>query len=205
LEDYFPKDAILGEEFPSKEGTTGFRWIIDPIDGTKSFIHGVPLFGTLLGVEFDLKCVIGVVRFPALNEVVYAAKGQGAWWKIGEAEARRARVSSVSTLSESTFCTTNPTRWHVIGKRAAYESLLDSVQLARGWGDCYGHMLVATGRTELMIDPAMNPWDAAALQPIVEEAGGCFVDWSGTPTIYGGNGLSVVPALKDEIITRLAK
>ncbi len=199
----FPDDAILGEEYPDKSGTTGFRWILDPIDGTKSFIHGVPLFGTLIGVEKDGVCVIGVVRFPALDEVVYAAKGSGAWWQFGNKPPRRAHVSNVTSMSEATFCTTNSTRWLAIKKREALESLLQSVHLARGWGDCFGHMLVATGRAELMIDPAMNPWDAAALLPIVQEAGGEFIDWNGNPTIYSGNGLSVVPGLKDEIIRRL--
>lgn len=199
----FPDDAILGEEFPDKSGTTGFRWILDPIDGTKSFIHGVPLFGTLIGIEYESECVIGVVRFPALNEVVYAAKGQGAWWQIGDKPARPARVSSVTSLSEATFCTTNSSRWLKIGKKEALEDLLSDVHLARGWGDCFGHMLVATGRAELMVDPAMNAWDAAALLPIIQEAGGHFIDWSGKPTIYSGNGLSVVPGLKDEVLHRL--
>ena len=201
----FPEDAILGEEFPDKVGTSGFRWILDPIDGTKSFVHGVPLFGTLIGVEYDSQCVVGVVRFPALNEVIYAARGSGAWWKIGENEPREARVSSVTSLAEATFCTTNPTRWIKSGHREALETLLTSVQLGRGWGDCFGHMLVATGRAEVMIDPALNAWDAAALVPIIEEAGGLFVDWNGEPTIYGGNGLSVVPALKDTVLRILKK
>ena len=196
----FPHDAILGEEFPDKPGTTGFRWILDPIDGTKSFIHGVPLFGTLIGVEYNMRCVIGVCRFPALNEVVYAAIGSGAWWQIGDLEPRQARVAATTNLEESTFCTTNVTRWQKIDRWTELETLLNSVHLARGWGDCFGHMMVATGRAELMIDPAMNPWDAAALLPIVEEAGGHFVDWSGKSTIYGGNGLSVVPGLKDKIL-----
>ena len=196
----FPSDGFLGEESGSVEGTSGFDWIVDPIDGTKSFIHGVPLFGTLIGVEFASTCVIGVVRFPALNEVIYAAQGHGAWWKTKDAPLRRVHVSSVESLSQATFCNTNPTRWLAINKREALHTLLSTVQLARGWGDCYGHMLVATGRAELMIDPAMNPWDAAALKPIVEEAGGCFIDWTGIPTIHGGNGLSVIPSLKDEVL-----
>lgn len=199
----FPDDAILGEEFPDKTGTSGFRWILDPIDGTKSFIHGVPLFGTLIGVELESRCEIGVVRFPALDEVVYAARGSGAWWQIGDAAPRQVHVSSISKLSESTFCMTNPSRWFQTGKGPALENLMKSVQLARGWGDCYGHMLVATGRAEIMIDPAMNAWDAAALLPIVEEAGGHYIDWNGTATIYGGNGISVVPALKDEVLRYL--
>ncbi|HEY4259720.1 MAG TPA: histidinol-phosphatase [Schlesneria sp.] len=199
----FPDDAILGEEFPDKAGTTGFRWILDPIDGTKSFIHGVPLFGTLIGVEYEGKCVVGVARFPALNEVAYAAQGSGAWWQVGSGEPRRVRVSSVTQLSEATFCMTNPSRWLAMGKQPVLEGLMSSVQLARGWGDCYGHILVATGRAEVMIDPAMNAWDAAALVPIIQEAGGHYVDWNGNPTIYSGNGLSVVPGLKDEILRRL--
>ncbi len=199
----FPDDAILGEEFPDKAGTTGFRWILDPIDGTKSFIHGVPLFGTLIGVEFEEKCVVGVARFPALDEVAYAAQGSGAWWQIGSGEPRRVHVSAVTQLSEATFCMTNPSRWLAMGKQPVLEGLMSSVQLARGWGDCYGHILVATGRAEVMIDPAMNAWDAAALVPIIQEAGGHYVDWNGNPTIYSGNGLSVVPGLKDEILRRL--
>lgn len=200
LAEVFPNDAILGEEFPSVEGTSGFRWIIDPIDGTKSFIHGVPLFGTLIGVEFESRCVIGVVRFPALQEVVYAAQGHGAWWQIGDEPPRRARVSSAKSLAESTFCHTNPARWLTTGQQQTFEKLCTSAQLARGWGDCFGHMLVATGRADVMIDPAMNAWDAAALLPIIEEAGGHFLDWSGHASIYSGNGLSVTPGLKDEVL-----
>ena len=201
----FPDDAILGEEFPDQDGTSGFRWILDPIDGTKSFVHGVPLFGTLIGVEYQSKCVIGVVRFPALNEVVYASKGSGAWWRIGSQEPRPARVTSISNLSEATFCTTNSSRWLNSGLGDALETLLTTTHLARGWGDCFGHMLVATGRADVMIDPALNAWDAAALLPIVEEAGGHFVDWNGNPTIYGGNGMSVVPGLKDAVLNILRK
>lgn len=204
LNESFPDDAILGEEFPDKSGTTGFRWILDPIDGTKSFIHGVPLFGTLIGVEFHSQCVIGVARFPALNEVVYASRGQGTWWQIGQNEPRRTYASSVSNLADATFCMTNPSRWLAIGRQDALNTLLTSVLLARGWGDCYGHVLVATGRADLMIDPALNAWDAAALLPIVEEAGAHFVDWNGDPTIYGGNGISVVPGLKD-VVLRILK
>jgi len=201
----FPDDAILGEEFPDREGKSGFRWILDPIDGTKSFIHGVPLFGILIGVEFAEKCVIGVVRFPALNEVVYAAKGSGAWWKIGDREPRPAKVSNVANLADATFSTTNPSRWIAMGRRDALETLMLSVQLARAWGDCYGHMLVATGRADIMIDPAMNAWDAAALLPIVEEAGGHFLTWDGEATAFGGNGLSVTPGLKNAVLRILKK
>lgn len=196
----FPRDGVLGEEFGEQAGTSGYRWILDPVDGTKSFVHGVPLFGTLIGVEYHGQCVVGICRFPALNEVVYAAVGQGAWWRIGDREPRRARVSNIGMLGEATFCTTNMARWDKIGRRVAFDILVSGSGLARGWGDCFGHILVATGRAEVMIDPSLNPWDAAALVPIMEEAGGHFLDWTGNPTIYGGNGLSVNAALKDEVL-----
>jgi histidinol phosphatase-like enzyme (inositol monophosphatase family) len=199
----FPADGVLGEEFPEKPGTSGFRWILDPVDGTKSFVHGVPLFGTLIGVEHLGQCVIGVCRFPALDEVVYAATGKGAWWQTGSEPARRAQVSSVTELKDALFCQTNFLRWETVGRWQAMLQLLRSVGLARGWGDCYGHILVATGRAEIMVDPSLNPWDAAALVPILQEAGGCFVDWTGETTIYGGNGISVVPALKSQVLNIL--
>lgn len=196
----FPHDGVLGEEFPETPGTSGFRWILDPVDGTKSFVHGVPLFGTLIGIEHGRDCVVGVCRFPALDEVVYAARGHGCWWQVGTAEPRRARVSNVTDLSQATFCQTNMLRWETVGHWNALMTLLRSVGLSRGWGDCFGHVLVATGRAEIMVDPSMNPWDAAALVPIIQEAGGVFMDWRGEPTIYGQSGISVVPALKDEVL-----
>lgn len=205
LAESFPDDAILGEELPDRPGTSGYRWILDPIDGTKSFIHGVPLFGTLIGLESGDDCVMGVCRFPALNEVVYAARGQGAWWQIGDLAPRQVHVSKVTQYSEATVCTTNPARWITMGRAATFAELTTTALLARGWGDCYGHMLVATGRADVMVDPALNAWDAAAVLPIVEEAGGCFVDWTGRATIRGGNGVSVTPGLKGQTLAILAR
>lgn len=205
----FPADGVLGEEFPETPGTSGYRWILDPVDGTKSFIHGVPLFGTLIGLEYDDRsgneptCVAGVCRFPALHEVVYAARGGGAWWKIGDAAPRPATASQVSRLEDATFCVTNPARWEKSGRGDAYQRLLTSVHLMRGWGDCFGHVLVATGRAEIMIDPALNPWDCAALVPILEEAGAVFCDWTGRTTIYSGNGMSIVASLKETVLELL--
>lgn len=200
----YPEDGVLGEEFGEKPSQNRCRWILDPIDGTKSFIHGVPLFGTLIGLESNGKLVLGVCRFPALDEVVYAAQGAGTWWQRGNGSPRRVTVSSVGSLSEALFCTTTITGWEQIGHRQTFDRLCQASGLVRGWGDCYGHILVATGRADVMIDPAMNPWDAAALVPIVHEAGGQFVDWTGHTTIHGGNGLSVNPALKDEVLALLA-
>ncbi|RMG37250.1 MAG: histidinol-phosphatase [Planctomycetota bacterium] len=204
IEAAFPDDGIVGEEFGEKPGSSGYTWILDPLDGTKSFIHGVPLFGTLVGIRRGDDLVAGVCRFPALDEVIWAGRGGGAWWQVGNGLPRAARVSVVDRLADATFCTTTFTGWREAGRRAAFEALAERCGLVRGWGDCYGHMLVATGRAELMIDPLLNAWDAAALVPIVEEAGGAFVSLDGRRTIDAGNGLSVNAALKDDVLAVLA-
>ena len=201
----FPEDGVLGEEFEDKPSKNGFRWILDPIDGTKSFVHGVPLFGTLIGLELDERCVLGVCRFPALNEVVYAAEGDGAWWQMGDNQPKPARVTAVDSLSDALFCTTTIRGWDTTGTRSVFDEICDTARLTRGWGDCYGHVLVATGRADLMIDPELSPWDAAALVAILQEAGGHFIDWKGQATIHSGNGLSVNAALKDEVLEVIAK
>lgn len=197
----FPQDAILGEEFGEQPGTSGFRWILDPLDGTKSFIHGTPLFGTLVGVEFEDRCVVGVCHFPVLNETAWGATGLGAWWQSAGTEPRPARVSTVADLSQGLFCFTTVQGFGRIGRMDAFESLIASASIARGWGDCYGHILVATGRAEVMVDPLMNAWDCAALVPIVEEAGGSFMDWNGETNIRSGNGISVNAALRETILS----
>ncbi len=200
----YPNDGILGEEFGETESSNGFRWLLDPVDGTKSFIHGVPLFGTLIGLEFQDRVVVGICRFPALDEVVYASEGQGAWWQVGDADPKQAKVSSVSKMSDALFCTTTINGWQTLGLRDTFDRLCQAAGLTRGWSDCYGHMLVATGRADVMVDPEMNEWDAAALLPIVREAGGHFVDFVGQPTIYSNNGLSVNELLKDEVLQILS-
>jgi len=196
----FPHDGVLGEEFGEEIGTSGFRWILDPVDGTKSFIHGVPLFGTLIGLEHAGECVAGVCHFPALQETAWGAIGQGAWWQTGDGPVRPARVSAVSQLAQATACFTTVQGYARVGRFDVFESLVNEAQLLRGWGDCYGHILVATGRADLMVDPLMNPWDAAALVPIVREAGGHFIDWLGNTSIYSGNGISVNQLLKTAIL-----
>src|SRR6266567_512624 len=144
IEQSFPDDGILGEEEGEKVGTSQRRWIIDPVDGTYSFVHAVPLYAVLIGLEIDGESVLGAVNLPALNELVYAARGT--------------------------------------------------------WGDAYGHVLVATGRADIMLDPVMNVWDCAALLPLVEEAGGSFTDWQGKRTIHGGNAISTNALLFDDVM-----
>lgn len=196
---HFPQDAILGEEFGEQPGSSGYRWILDPIDGTKSFIHGVPLYGTLIGVEHEQRSQIGVIYIPALDEGVDAATGQGAWHERGAAERRPARVSQTSALAQSLVCSSD-TRFPTPERRAAYARLQEAVQLSRTWGDCYGYLLVATGRAEVMLDPIMNVWDAAALQPVLLEAGGTFTDWQGRDTIYSGEGVATNRHVLEEVL-----
>lgn len=200
LAKHFPHDSILGEEFGESPGTSGYRWILDPLDGTKSFVHGVPLFGTLVGLELNGICVAGVCHFPVLGETVWGSRGAGAFWRTGDGPVRPARVSQTATLAEATLSFTTVQGFARIGRPDAFATLVDRCALTRGWGDCYGHALVAMGRVDLMVDPLMNPWDIAALVPIVQEAGGAFFNWNGETTIQGGNGISSNANLRDEIL-----
>lgn len=189
LAEEFPEDGIIGEEFGETEGNSGFRWIVDPIDGTKSFVAGVPLFGTMVGVEYQGKSLIGVVYIPGLDECVYAAKGQGAWHERGEADPVPAHVDREKSLGEGAFLTSQISTFAERGAAECFHELEAQALITRTWGDCYGYLLIATGRAVAMVDPIMSVWDAAALQPIMEEAGGTFTDWSGKPTIFSGEGI----------------
>ena len=202
-------DAILGEEYGAKDGTSGYRWYLDPIDGTQSFVRGVPLFGCMAALEHDGEPVAGAICFPALGEIVYAATGQGAWWAnaIGvpsdPLDLRPARVSSVSDLNDALFASTGFHNFEQIGKAEGLARLFDAVREARGWSDCYGHYLVATGRVDVMIDPLMNVWDTAPLLPIVEEAGGRFTGLNGTHSIHEPDALSTNGLLHDAVLALL--
>jgi len=196
----FPGDGVLGEECAEQSGESGFRWIVDPIDGTKSFIHQVPVYGTLIGLEHEGESVLGVVRIPALDECVYASKGQGAWYLRGNQPPRPARVSRTPTLSEALFVTSEVLSFDKTGRRPAFDRLQTAARLTRTWGDCYGYFMVATGRADVMVDPIMSLWDAAALQPIMKESGGTFTDWKGQPTIYSGEGIATNGLLLDEVL-----
>jgi histidinol-phosphatase len=188
----FPRDAILGEEGgASHGGTSGFEWILDPIDGTEAFARGVPLFGTLIGITFEKQPVIGVVEMPALGERYYAQRGQGAFWEsLAHPQPQPAHASTATELSKALFTTTSRSGFERAGCPAVFDELLRTAKKFRGWGSCYGHMLVATGRADLMIDPDVKIWDLAAVAPIVTEAGGLFWDMNGEARIDTGGGIS---------------
>lgn len=182
----FPADGFLGEERGEVEGASGFRWVVDPIDGTKSFLQGVPLYGVLAALEDPGgDVIVGVAGFPALGEIVAAARGEGCWWN-----GRRARVSGTETLAQACVAYTSIKTFEGSDRLGALLRLHAACRIARGWGDCYGHALVATGRADLMVDPVLADWDCAALVPILEEAGGTFTDWSGRKTWKGKSGIS---------------
>jgi len=176
----FPNDAILGEEFGAQGATTARRWLVDPIDGTKTFVRGVPLWGTLIAVVQEDEVLAGAVYCPAVDEMVVAAVGEGCWWN-----GSRASVSRQSDLSRSTVLTTATGFVGAPERERRWSALAAESAVARTWGDCYGYLLVATGRAELMVDHLMSPWDAAALVPVVREAGGEFSDWEGRVTPFG--------------------
>ncbi|MEZ6052856.1 MAG: histidinol-phosphatase [Planctomycetaceae bacterium] len=205
ISETFPDDAILGEEFGEKSGTSGWRWILDPVDGTKSFVHGVPLFGTLIGVEKDGRAEVGVCCMPALNEIAYAGTGLGCWWQQRGEEPVKSQVSTTDKLSDALVCYTSYRYFSASGEAAVIEALRDNCRITRGWGDCYGHLLVATGRADVIVEPALHPWDAAALIPLVREAGGHFLDWNGQESFETGNGMSVNNALRDEVLSLVQK
>jgi histidinol-phosphatase len=196
----FPMDGVLGEEFPEQPGTSGFRWILDPIDGTKSFIHGVPLYATLIGVEFEGRSVLGVIRLPATDEAVYAAHGLGAWHVKADQSPRPARVSQQRSLSKSLFLTSEVLSFDKTDRRVVFDRLQNTARLTRTWGDGYGYLMVATGRADLMVDPIMALWDAAPLPTILEEAGGVFTDWHGNPSHQAGEGLATNGLLLDQVL-----
>jgi len=201
----FPDDAFLGEETGATAGTSGYEWIVDPIDGTKSFIRGVPLYATLVGCRQAGQGVLGVIAIPALDEMVYAARGAGAWHVRGSAAPVPARVSARATLRESLVCSSDFTsfaRWSA--GRAAGDAARGRIESACGvvrtWGDGYGYLLVATGRADVMIDPIMNAWDAAAVETVVTEAGGRFSDWDGRPRIDSGDGVATNGLVHEELL-----
>ncbi len=192
---FWPDHGVIGEEFGQERPDAEFVWVVDPIDGTKSFITGVPLFGTLLALLHNQEPVVGVLYFPALNELVYAARHSGCFWN-----GRRARVSGVQELAQAKLVTSGLNSFAPQGKAKAWERLVGATAIQRTWGDAYGYALVATGRADIMVDPIMEVWDAAAVQVVVEEAGGTFTDWQGRPTISSREGIATNGALLEPVL-----
>jgi histidinol-phosphatase len=189
LRSLFPADGFLGEEFGDEPGSSGYRWIIDPIDGTRSFIRGIPIWATLLGLEFEGELIAGVACNPVWNQTHRALKGNGAY-----RDDRPIRVSTQTSLKAALFAYSSHGFFRAAGREDAYLRMLQQTDRSRGYCDYYGFVLVAQGSVDFMIDHGVHAWDIAGLKLIVEEAGGRFTDWDGgdsieRPDVVASNGL----------------
>jgi len=196
IADHFPQHAIVGEEFGLNDASeVTYRWFIDPIDGTKAFMRGIPIYAVLLGLEIEGRVEVGAVYFPALDEMLAAATGLGCWWN-----GRRAHVSESPDLARAIVAHADAASFARHGRGGAWERIQAASYHRSGMSDAYGHALVATGRAELMLDPIMNAWDCGPFPPILSEAGGYFGDWQGHVTIYGQEALSTTQQLLPQVL-----
>jgi histidinol-phosphatase len=201
LADLRPEDQVFGEEFGGDEAGSGSRrWIVDPIDGTKSYVRGIPAWATLLALEQDGEVVAGVASAPALGRRWWAARGHGAFGSDGLAdEPRRLRVSAVGELGDAHLCYGGLEEWRETGRLEALVDLGTRCWRTRGYGDFWTYMLVAEGALEIGLDPTVSLWDLAAPMIIVQEAGGRFTDLGGTATAGGGSALATNGLLHDAV------
>jgi histidinol-phosphatase len=201
-----PRDAVLGEEYGETAATAGAgkrRWVIDPIDGTKNYVRGVPVWATLIALLDGDEPVVGLVSAPALNRRWWAATGLGAYAGRHQSAATQIHVSGVGQLADASFCYSSLTGWEERGRLDPMIDIMRRAWRSRAFGDFYGYMLLAEGAVDIMVEPELSLWDLAALVPIVTEAGGTFTDLAGRPGPYGGSALATNGKLHDEIYTRL--
>ncbi|MBV9486293.1 MAG: histidinol-phosphatase [Frankiaceae bacterium] len=197
-----PGDALLGEEY-GVTGTGPRRWVIDPIDGTKNFVRGVPVWATLIGLQLDGETIVGVVSAPALGRRWWAATGDGSWTSAAGA-TRPCHVSRVAKLSDASLSYSSISGWAERGGKDQFLGLLDTVWRSRAYGDFWSHVLVAEGAVDVSCEPELSLWDLAALQVIVKEAGGRFSDLSGVDRADGGSVVCSNGRLHDEVLAVLA-
>ena len=195
----FPGDGFLGEESGDTPGDSGFRWIIDPIDGTRNFVRGIPLWATLVGLDYKEEPIAGVAVLPALGQTYRALRGEGAF-----RDDRQIHVSKIAALSEAMMFYSSLSWFLKAGRQDVFIDLAKRVQRQRGFGDFYGFLLVAQGSGELMMEHGVHIWDIAAMKPIVEEAGGRLTDWDGQPNIHRPDVLASNGVLHEEILRLLA-
>ena len=206
LGEAFPNDAVLGEERDNTTGSSGFRWLIDPIDGTFSFTRGVPLWSTLIALEHESRpgwACAGLIDLPALGERVHASLGSGAWHTTGDAEPRPARVSSIDDPKTACVCITSTDVFASDRERAAFDRVQAMTGHTRGWSDAYAPFLVATGRAEAALDAGVEPYDIAPWTIIAAEAGGTMTDWQGQRRFDSGNALMTNGVLHDALLGTL--
>lgn len=203
LAERFPDDAVAGEEYSDTTGESGYRWIVDPIDGTKSFVCGVPLYSTLLAIEHLGLPLAGIIVIPALKQAAIGSKGLGAFYTDGMTEWLPASVSTKTDLSRAVFVNSEVGLFQRRGVANVYDRLQEACWVSRTWGDGYGYLMVATGRADVMIDPMCNAWDVGPVLPILTEAGGKFTDWNNNGTIHGGDGVGTNGHLHEAVLELL--
>jgi len=184
-----PEFGFIGEEFGQENPKAEYQWVLDPIDGTKSFIHGVPLFGTLIAILRKGAPIAGLVQLPALNSKIWAAKGEGAFTDDG----RVVRVSDTDKLENSLVLSSTINTMERKGYGEWFSGIRKNAKLYRGWGDCFGYYLVACGKAEIMADPVVSLWDIAPYPLIFEEAGGKFSTLKGEKSLFSANGTPLHP------------
>jgi histidinol-phosphatase len=203
-----PRDGVLGEEFGTTQapaGRSSRRWVIDPIDGTKNFVRGVPIWATLIALLEGDTPVAGLVSAPALGRRWWGAAGLGAYAGKHQHAASRIRVSGVRRLADASFCYASLSGWSDVGRLQPVVDLSLSAWRSRAYGDFYGHMLVAEGAVDVMIEPELSLWDVAALIPIVTEAGGKITDLAGRPAGDKTAAIATNGALHETILTALSR
>jgi histidinol-phosphatase len=203
LESHRPDDSVLGEELGGTEDLTGRQWVIDPIDGTKNFIRGVPVWATLIALLENGMPTLGVVSAPALQRRWWAAAGEGAFAAFGDEPPRRLRVSSIDELAAASLSFSSLSGWAVRGLRERFIALTDAVWRVRGYGDFYSYCLLAEGAVDIALEPEVSTWDLAPLDVLVREAGGAFTDLTGRPGPHGGSVVATNGLLHEAVLTRL--
>jgi histidinol-phosphatase len=198
-----PADAVLGEEFGGTTTFTGRQWIIDPIDGTKNFVRGVPIWATLIALLDDGIPCVGVISAPALGRRWWACRGLGAFAAVDGAAARRLSVSSVADLGSASLSFASLSGWAHRGLRDRFLDLTDTVWRVRGYGDFWSYCLLAEGALDIATEPAVSVWDLAALDVLVREAGGMFTDLSGAAGPHGGSALATNGLLHEQVLASL--
>lgn len=199
-----PHDSIVGEEFGGDTAFTGRQWIIDPIDGTKNFVRGVPVWATLIALLHDGVPVVGAVSAPALARRWWAAHGRGAFVAVNGAAARRLSVSSVAQLDSASLSFSNLSGWAQLGLRDRFLALTDAVWRVRAFGDFLSYCLVAEGAVDIAAEPEVSVWDLAALDILVREAGGTLTGLDGTPGPHRGSAVASNGLLQRQVLERLA-
>jgi histidinol-phosphatase len=185
INDKFLDDSLLGEENGAVAGKNSFRWIVDPIDGTFSFIRGMPFYATLIGLECAGELVAGVMRFPALEETYYGGPGFGSFCDNRYANKQAIKVSSTSAISDSVFASTSKDYFRKSSQERLYDAISVASAVTCGYPDAYAFALLAAGRVDFVVEPQVHPWDIAAIKPIIEAAGGNLTDFKGRSTIFG--------------------